>query len=282
MGESKQQSEPQYLNEFHEKTTEDKIKHLQSLNPSEIDWEKELKQQKLNAHDDLPQKIIGSHEKNQGGMLRSQKLKAKAFKNVQERPKQQQSEPQYLTEAHKKSSEAKQATIKKWQESPTDWEKIDKLTQEHFNQHGQKNPNKKSNQIDRANNLTETQRAKIQAHLNLTKKQQKPLKLTPAMRAGLRAKIADRVKKDPEFKKRVLDDIEAKLKDPASNLTETQRAMAQEYLNKNKSQQQSKHQYLTEAHRKNSEAAMKYLNSLDPSKIDWEKEIERQKRNARD
>jgi hypothetical protein len=107
-------------------------------------------------------------------------------------------------------------------------------------------------------------------------------KLPSAMRAGLRAKIADRVKKDPEFKKRVLDGIEAKLKDPASNLTETQRAMAQEYLNKKKSQQQSKHQYLTEAHRKNSEAAMKYLNSLDPSKIDWEKEIERQKRNARD
>lgn len=179
MGESKQQSEPQYLNEFHEKTTEDKIKHLQSLNPSEIDWEKELKQQKLNAHDDLPQKIIGSLEKNQGGMLRSQKLKAQAFKNVQE---------------------------------------------------GAKQP----------------------------KQQEKPLKLPSAMRAGLKAKVADRMKQDPQFRKRV------------------------EQMAESKKQQQSEPQYLTEAHRKNSEAAMKYLNSLNPSEIDWEKEIERQKRNARD
>ncbi|MBW8243042.1 hypothetical protein K1F50_09545 [Muricauda oceani] len=44
----------------------------------------------------------------------------------------------YLSEAHKKSSEAKQATIKKWQESPTDWIKMDKLAQEHFKEHGQK------------------------------------------------------------------------------------------------------------------------------------------------
>lgn len=39
--------------------------------------------------------------------------------------------------------------------------------------------------------------------------------------------------------------------------------------------------YLTEAHRKNSEAAMRYQNSLNPSEIDWEKEKERKKKNAR-
>ena len=39
--------------------------------------------------------------------------------------------------------------------------------------------------------------------------------------------------------------------------------------------------YMTEAHRKNSEAGMRYQNSLNPSKIDWKKEKERQKNNAR-
>ncbi|WOC40016.1 hypothetical protein [Polaribacter sp. HL-MS24] len=38
--------------------------------------------------------------------------------------------------------------------------------------------------------------------------------------------------------------------------------------------------YLTEAHKKNSEAAMAYWESIDPSKVDWEKEVERQKKNA--
>jgi len=40
--------------------------------------------------------------------------------------------------------------------------------------------------------------------------------------------------------------------------------------------------YLTEAHRKNSEGAIKNFNRINPSKIDWNKEVERQKRNARD
>jgi murein L,D-transpeptidase YcbB/YkuD len=39
--------------------------------------------------------------------------------------------------------------------------------------------------------------------------------------------------------------------------------------------------YLTEAHKKNSEAAIEAWNNIDPSKIDWEAEKERQKKNAR-
>lgn len=54
----------------------------------------------------------------------------------------------YLTEAHRKSSEEKQATIKKWQESPTDWKEIDNQIDESFRVHGQKNPNKKFKSFD--------------------------------------------------------------------------------------------------------------------------------------
>ena len=39
--------------------------------------------------------------------------------------------------------------------------------------------------------------------------------------------------------------------------------------------------YLNEAHRKNEEAAMEAWNNIEPSKIDWKAEKERQKKNAR-
>lgn len=40
--------------------------------------------------------------------------------------------------------------------------------------------------------------------------------------------------------------------------------------------------YLTEIHRRNSESVMKYSKRMDPSKVDWTEEVERQKINARD
>jgi|UPI00036DCE8E hypothetical protein len=40
-------------------------------------------------------------------------------------------------------------------------------------------------------------------------------------------------------------------------------------------------QFLTQAHKKNYEKAMESRTLLDPSKIDWNEEVERQKRNAR-
>ncbi|WP_108244873.1 hypothetical protein [Muricauda brasiliensis] len=61
---------------------------------------------------------------------------------------QEKNEPQYLSEAHKKSSMDKQATIKGWQESPTDWKEIDDQIDESFRVHGQKNPNKKFKSFD--------------------------------------------------------------------------------------------------------------------------------------
>jgi len=41
-----------YLNDFHKETAERKLKKIQKLKNLEIDWEKELKQQKINARDD--------------------------------------------------------------------------------------------------------------------------------------------------------------------------------------------------------------------------------------
>lgn len=40
--------------------------------------------------------------------------------------------------------------------------------------------------------------------------------------------------------------------------------------------------YLTKEHQKNSEEVLKYSKSINPSKIDWIKEVERQKTNAKD
>ncbi|HEX8563770.1 MAG TPA: hypothetical protein VF676_12400 [Flavobacterium sp.] len=45
---------------------------------------------------------------------------------------------------------------------------------------------------------------------------------------------------------------------------------------------ESSHNYLTEAHKANSEAAMRNIAARKKSKIDWEAESERQKRNAVD
>jgi len=41
-----------YLNDFHRKSTERSLKEIQESKSLEIDWEKELKQQKINARDD--------------------------------------------------------------------------------------------------------------------------------------------------------------------------------------------------------------------------------------
>ena len=48
------------------------------------------------------------------------------------------------------------------------------------------------------------------------------------------------------------------------------------------SQELQKPQFLTEAHRKNHEKAVKERGNLDFSKIDWEKEIAQQKINSKD
>jgi len=41
-----------YLNDFHKESTERSLKAIQESKHLEIDWEKELKQQKINARDD--------------------------------------------------------------------------------------------------------------------------------------------------------------------------------------------------------------------------------------
>jgi len=56
----------------------------------------------------------------------------------------------------------------------------------------------------------------------------------------------------------------------------------EEGMNKMRASEIKEQTYLTEKHRKNSEQAIKYLNSIDYSQIDWDKEIERQKINAVD
>ncbi|QCX01151.1 hypothetical protein FGM00_13905 [Aggregatimonas sangjinii] len=62
-----------------------------------------------------------------------------------------------------------------------------------------------SKETDRYSKLTRIQKLKIQAYRNVKEKKQasKTLKLTPAMRAGLRARIAQRAEKDPEYAKKV-------------------------------------------------------------------------------
>lgn len=64
-------------------------------------------------------------QQNQKGMSRSMRLKAQAFKNVQERLKQlqQQNEPHYLNESHKESEEAKAEYLDSLNPSEIDWGK---------------------------------------------------------------------------------------------------------------------------------------------------------------
>jgi hypothetical protein len=49
----------------------------------------------------------------------------------------------YLSKAHQEVTEAKMETIAEWQKSPMSLEEMDKMIQEHFDAHGQINPNKK-------------------------------------------------------------------------------------------------------------------------------------------
>ncbi|USD24061.1 hypothetical protein [Flagellimonas marinaquae] len=66
-----------------------------------------------------------------------------------------------------------------------------------------------------------------------------------------------------------------------SNLTETHRAKIKVHLNNFKKNHVINSQYLNDNHRKSEQAKGEYLNSLNPSEIDWEKEKERQIINAR-
>lgn len=43
---------------------------------------------------------------------------------------------------------------------------------------------------------------------------------------------------------------------------------------------QKKPKFLTKAHQKNYEKGIQYIKSIEPSKIDWAKEAENQKKNA--
>lgn len=70
-------------------------------------------------------------------------------------------------------------------------------------------------------------------------------------------------------------------KNRMSNLTDTQRAKIQAHLNILKKQHGINPQYLNDNHRKSEQAKGEYLNSLNLSEIDWEKEKERQLINAR-
>lgn len=78
-------------------------------------------------------------------------------------------------------------------------------------------------------------------------------------------------------KKKVTEMTEAKITDRASNLTETQRAKIQAHLNLSKKQQQSKPQYLSEAHKKNSEAAMDQIAKWQANPPTTEQALERQR-----
>lgn len=70
-------------------------------------------------------------------------------------------------------------------------------------------------------------------------------------------------------------------KNRMSNLTETQRAKIQAHLNILNKNHEINSQYLNDNHKKSEQAKEEYLNSLNPSEIDWEKEKERQIINAR-
>lgn len=57
-------------------------------------------------------------------------------------------EPKYLTEAHRKNSEAAMKQITKWQEQPFSWKKIDGQIDQSFKINNQKNPNSDYNSFD--------------------------------------------------------------------------------------------------------------------------------------
>ena len=50
----------------------------------------------------------------------------------------------YQSKAHQQASEAKMKQIAEWQKSPQSSEEMDKVIQEHYEAHGQVNPNKKA------------------------------------------------------------------------------------------------------------------------------------------
>lgn len=50
----------------------------------------------------------------------------------------------YFSKAHQEVSEAKMKSIQEWQNSPMSPEEMDKMIQEHFEDHNQINPNKKA------------------------------------------------------------------------------------------------------------------------------------------
>lgn len=79
------------------------------------------------------------------------------------------------------------------------------LLEKTYNRRGDKNHNE-------TESIQETLNGKKVEGIEVLKNsnQDKPLKLPPAMRAGLRAKVADRMKQGPEFRKRILVDVLAK------------------------------------------------------------------------
>ncbi len=52
---------------------------------------------------------------------------------------------EYLSKAHQEATEAKMKTIQESKKSPKNWDQIERQIQEHFEDHGQINPNNKIN-----------------------------------------------------------------------------------------------------------------------------------------
>ena len=52
----------------------------------------------------------------------------------------------YLSKAHQEATEQKMKSVAQYQKSPKNWDKIDKQIQEHFEDHNQVNPNKRSSE----------------------------------------------------------------------------------------------------------------------------------------
>lgn len=78
----------------------------------------------------------------------SQEFRRKVHEKMEQKNNNQMTK--YFSKAHQEDTEAKMKSIEEWRKHPMTEEEMDRVIQEHFDAHGQVNPNKK--QSDSENN----------------------------------------------------------------------------------------------------------------------------------
>lgn len=168
--------------------------------------------------------------------LQKEELIARIIRNAEKNPEYKkhveakiQENQKYLTEAHKKNSEAAMKQIEQWQQNPPP-----------------------------LNDILERQKKRDQMNLE-------------AVPSSQWWENEQRAKAYIEQQKPVT---------PEEAKAQFSRLRNEENWKQVESDLQENQKYLTEAHKQNSEAAMKHISDSKTRSIDWEKETERQKNNS--